>query len=367
LLLPEPNERNIIYSNEVTSGTECLPYRVTLGDFMRFCRDDGHKTNEFEGLMAGAFGPCRLGKYVVEQDLMLKKLGYDLPLITTVANNAYAELDLESGFLRLAFSLIDAVDGMQRLLWRYRPYEKEKGSADALFKEYLGRIAERVQRREEFEDVLRQAAANFMALADPEQPRRPLVGINGEIYLRSNDFSNCNLARACEDAGLEVAISPVGEWIRYVVHRQLEDALADRNPKKIIKSYLTKFIRGRDEHRIERCFEKALDEKEPSIAELLVRSRRYLSPKCGSEAVLSIGGGVGWLESPHFAGVISVMPHGCMPGGIVAAMSSELSTKYSKPWINVIYDGFMESNNAARINEFAERVRFSRENGGGVN
>ena len=34
--LPEPDERNILYANQVTSGTECLPYRVTLGDFLRF-------------------------------------------------------------------------------------------------------------------------------------------------------------------------------------------------------------------------------------------------------------------------------------------------------------------------------------------
>ena len=53
------------------------------------------------------------------------------------------------------------------------------------------------------------------------------------------------------------------------------------------------------------------------------------------------------------------MPHGCMPGGIVAAMSEKLSAQYLKPWINLTYDGFMETNNLARINNFAEVLRFS--------
>jgi predicted nucleotide-binding protein (sugar kinase/HSP70/actin superfamily) len=58
--------------------------------------------------------------------------------------------------------------------------------------------------------------------------------------------------------------------------------------------------------------------------------------------------------------VISVMPHGCMPGGIVAAMSEKLSALYQKPWINVTYDGIMETNNLTRVNNFAEIIRFCR-------
>ena len=54
------------------------------------------------------------------------------------------------------------------------------------------------------------------------------------------------------------------------------------------------------------------------------------------------------------------MPHGCMPGGIVAAMSEKLSSRYGKPWINLTYDGSMETNNLARISNFAEVIRFSR-------
>ena len=92
--------------------------------------------------------------------------------------------------------------------------------------------------------------------------------------------------------------------------------------------------------------EELIPEKEPSTVEILGKSSRYLSSKCGSEAVLSIGSGIDWLENPEFAGVISVMPHGCMPGGIVAAMAEKFSSIYQKPWINLTYDGFLETNNS---------------------
>jgi predicted nucleotide-binding protein (sugar kinase/HSP70/actin superfamily) len=360
--LPEPDERNILYSNQVTSGTECLPYRVTLGDFLRFYRDDGHDLKEVEGFMAGSYGPCRLGKYAVEQIRILKDLGFDLPIRTTVSNNAYRDVGLGAGFERLAWKGISAVDYLQKVQWRVRPYEKTEGDTDRLFNVYLSKIAEKIGRKENLAGLLREAAAEMADLIDSTLPRRPLVGINGEIYLRSNRFSNKDLVKTCEKAGLEAVVSPMGEWFKYTSHRNLEDAVNHKKIKKIIASYIRKNIQEGDEHRIAGCFAEVLPEKEPTTAELLSRSALYLSPRCGSEAVLSIGSGIEWLENPEFAGVISVMPHGCMPGGIVAAMADKFSTMYQKPWINLTYDGNLETNNSIRVNEFAELVKFCSKN-----
>jgi predicted nucleotide-binding protein (sugar kinase/HSP70/actin superfamily) len=184
------------------------------------------------------------------------------------------------------------------------------------------------------------------------------VGINGEIYLRSNRFSNNDLVRACEAAGLEVVVAPIGEWVKYISHRNVEDAIRDRKIKKMLTGYIKKHIQEGDERLVASYCQEALEKTEPRVTEILGKSSQHLSTKCGSEAVLSIGGGIEWLESPEFAGVISVMPHGCMPGGIVAAMAEKFSTVYQKPWISLTYDGFLEINNLARINEFAELIKF---------
>ena len=63
------------------------------------------------------------------------------------------------------------------------------------------------------------------------------------------------------------------------------------------------------------------------------------------------------MEDTRFSGVISVMPHGCMPGGIVAAMAEKFSMMYQKPWISLTYDGFLETNNLTRISSFAEILK----------
>ncbi len=365
VVLPEPDERNILYSNKVTSGKECLPYRVTLGGFMKFLYEDGNRDaglTDIEGFMAGAFGPCRFGKYAVEQIRILRELGFDFPIRTTVSNSGYHDWNLGSGFERLAWRSIVAVDYLERLLWRTRPYEKSEGAAEALFSEYLAKIADFTRNRGTLDDVLREATCRFKALIDPTEPRRPLVGINGEIFLRSNKFSNNDLVKECEKAGLEVVVSPVAEWFKYVAHRNIEDGIRDRDLKRILGGHLRKFILSQDERRVTSGFDNFVDGKEPTTKELLKSSERYLSSECGGEAVLSIGAGVEWLEDQRFSGVISVMPHGCMPGGTVAAMAERLSAKYGKPWISLTYDGIMETNNQAKIGNFAEVIRFCSKN-----
>jgi predicted nucleotide-binding protein (sugar kinase/HSP70/actin superfamily) len=164
--------------------------------------------------------------------------------------------------------------------------------------------------------------------------------------------------KVCEDAGLEVIVSPMGEWLKYTYYRHLEDAIMDRKIKNIIISYIKKQIQEHDEHAIAVNCKDLLDSKELHTAKILGLTSQYFSTKCGSEAVLSIGSGINWSKDPKFFGIISVMPHGCMPGGIVAAMAEKFSTVYQKPWISLTYDGFPETNNLAKINSFAEIVKF---------
>ncbi|MFC1991039.1 acyl-CoA dehydratase activase, partial [Chloroflexota bacterium] len=281
-VLPEPDERNLHYSNQVTSGTECLPYRITLGDFMRYYHDNGSDLKNVEGFMSGSFGPCRLGKYVLEQGRMLKEIGFDLPIRTSVSNNAYRDLNLGPDFERLAWNGIAAIDGLQRLLWRTRPYEKQKEESERLFDEYLSQISDRVRRKENFDDILRQATLEFQSLIDPNLPIRPLIGINGEIFLRSNRFSNNDLVKACEAAGLEVIVSPVGEWIKYTSYRNVEDAVKNREITKMVKSYVKKRVQEHDEQRIASHYRALLNGREPSTVEILKKSAQYISPRCGS-------------------------------------------------------------------------------------
>ena len=366
VVLPEPDERNLLYANQVTSGTECLPFRVTLGDFMRYYYENGSDVRNVKGFMVGSYGPCRLGKYAGEHVKALREIGFDLPLMLSVSNNAYGDLHLGPAFDRLLWRGIVAIDYLQKMLLHSRPYEKQKGLADQLFRDNVAKISEYIRLKRDLSPLLRQASSDYTASIDTGLSPRPLVGINGEAYLRANKFANKDLARVCEESGLEVALSPVTEWIRYTSFRKLEDSIKNQKAANIVRSFISKSVMEHDENAIAACFGVSLKLKEPSTAHLLEKSGRFLSPRCGSEAVLSLGSGIEWMENKEFAGVISVMPHGCMPGGIISAMSETFSVAYHKPWISLTYDGFQESNNLARINEFAELIRFCNKDNGTI-
>ncbi|MBI2853824.1 MAG: hypothetical protein HYX87_02750 [Chloroflexi bacterium] len=365
IVLPVSDERSLLYANKVTSGKECLPYRVTLGDFMRFYYDGGYGgvgPGEVEGYMAGSYGPCRLGKYALEQRKILQDIGFDLPMRTTVSNNAYSDMGLGTQFERLAWKGVVAVDCLQKLVWRTRPYEKEPSLADTLFQEYTSRLLDCIRKKSPFDAMLEEATQKFRAAIDPQKPRLPHIGINGEIFLRCNDLSNASLVRTCEAAGLEVTISSWAEWVKYISSNVLENAKRDHKVGKIIRSQIRKWVQNHDEASVRRHFDGFVDVCEPSPEKLLEYTSPYLSPRCGSEALLSIGAGIEWMEDPEYSGVISVMPHGCMPGGIVAAMSDKFASEVGKPWINLTYDGTAETNNMVRINNFAEVIRFCHQN-----
>jgi len=358
VVLAESDDRSLLYGNQVTSGTECLPYRLVLGDFMRFYYDNGNNVKDFEVIMAGEYGPCRLGKYVVEQMRVLKEVGIDLPIRTSMANGSYRDLGLGPQCERLIWKGVVAIDYLQKLLWRTRPYEKVRGQADILFDQYMARITQEMRRKQDMADTLKRATSEFKSLIDRQMPKKPLVGINGEIYLRSNKFSNSDLVRKCEEVGLEVVVSSIAEWVNFASYTTVKEAQEYRKIGQLMDGFIRKVVREHDERSIAKHYREMLPEKEPGIEEILARSAPYLPLQCRSEALLSIGGGIEWLENPAFAGVISVMPHGCMPGGIVGAISEKLSAAYQKPCISLTYDGFLETNNSSKIGEFTELIKF---------
>lgn len=205
---------------------------------------------------------------------------------------------------------------------------------------------------------MREATAAFMEVPDPGLPKRPLVGINGEIYLRANRFCNKYLVAICEANGLEAEVAPMSEWIKYIALRNTEDAWTNKELKRLIKGMIRKQVLEYYEDRIAGWFKELIHEEEPRTEELLGTSAPYLPSRNGSEAVVSLGGGIRQMRDPRYAAVISVMPHGCMPGGIVAALGALISDEYAhKPWISLTYDGFPDKVNPERVADLAEQLR----------
>ena len=74
--------------------------------------------------------------------------------------------------------------------------------------------------------------------------KKPLIGIIGEIFVRSHKFSNEDLVRKVEALGGEVWLAPVEEWIYYVNAMGLRKALLKKE-KSVIINFLLKNLSKR--------------------------------------------------------------------------------------------------------------------------
>lgn len=136
----DSDERTLELGGRYTSGDECYPQKITLGDYLRVIEDEGADKVAF--LMPTANGPCRFGQYLHLVRAKFDELGYnDVPVITISSNDGYSSIGAYSADLvRTAWRAIISQDILMKLLLKTRPYELERGSADALYQQGLEEV-----------------------------------------------------------------------------------------------------------------------------------------------------------------------------------------------------------------------------------
>ena len=142
----DSDERTLDLGGRVTSGDECYPQKITLGDFLRIIEDEGRDNVAF--LMPSANGPCRFGQYLHLIRAKFDELGYDdVPVISITSNDGYSSIGAYSqNLIRTAWRAVLAQDILMKLLLKTRPYEREKGTADAAYQTSLEEAGEAISR-----------------------------------------------------------------------------------------------------------------------------------------------------------------------------------------------------------------------------
>lgn len=356
-VMPESDKLSVDIAKRYLSGKECYPCTITTGDMIKVITSSGFKTGELAFFMPTANGPCRFGQYNVLQDIILNELGYNDVVIFSPEqhSNTYEEIGLTgSEFTRVAWKGIVAYDILYKLLHANRPYEKEKGASDELYKKYREEIYNALKSRNgAIEDVIKNMQYDFDHI-QKYNDKKPLIGVIGEIFVRWQVFANNDLIRKIESLGGEVWLAPMEEWIYYVNHIALRRALIKRDKSAIINGLLKNFFLKRSEHKLTRCFNGRLKTlKEPSTKELLKLANPYVRESFEGETVLSIGKAIDLIEKGA-SGIVNAMPFGCMPGTIVTALMKVVSNDYGIPCISIPYDGTESTSVELQLEAFME-------------
>jgi predicted nucleotide-binding protein (sugar kinase/HSP70/actin superfamily) len=312
-------------------------------------------------LMVSGRGPCRFGQYNRFHRLVLDEMG--LPQVPILApdqdEGLYRELGgIGTGFSRIAWKGIVSIDLLQKRLMQVRPYERNEGESERIYRSYLDKVCRALSRREGTAPLLSQASEAFNSVPLNGAGRKPIIGVVGEIYIRSNRFSNEDLVRNLERLGCEVWLPSIGEWLLYINYTSKGRTLRKGNYRGFAANFLTDKIQKWIEHRLTGSLGSSLRQpREPAIEELIRHASPYMHPSFEGEAILSIGKAIDFI-SRGASGLINAMPFTCMPGTIVNAVLKRCREDHHNiPLLTIAYDGQQDGNTRTRLEAFVYQVR----------
>lgn len=365
-VLPESDEETLRWGRKLTSGRECYPCILTTGDMIKMTQRPEFDPDRAAFFMASGGGPCRFGLYNRFHRLVLNEMGFpQVPVFAPDQDGClYRELgEVGKGFSRLAWKGIVSVDLLQKRLREVRPYEINPGESEKVYQYYLERVCQAIREREGNSLSLKKAGVAFNNIEVNGKGRKPIIGIVGEIYIRSNKFSNEDLIGNIERLGGEVWLPPIAEWILYTNYTSKRRSLRTGNYRDFLSTFLTNEVQKVVEHRLTKDFTNSLKmHSEPATEEIIQKATPYLHPSFEGEAILSIGKAVDFALKGA-SGLINAMPFTCMPGTIVDAVLKRCREDHDNmPLLTIAYDGQKEGNTKSRLEAFIYQVRQYQEN-----
>lgn len=368
---PTSDERTLELGGRYTSGDECYPEKVTLGDFLKVTEEPDFDPSKVAFFMPSAGGPCRFGQYAGYAEMVMEELGYeDVMILSPTSTNSYDEVgENATELMRTAWRGVVAGDIMRKLLLKTRPYEINKGDTEAEYEigiEEMCAVIEQqgISDRKRMSDmvkalqVIRERFRNIPAKYDPEFP---LIGVVGEIFCRLNNFSNEDIIKVIEGAGAEAWLAGISEWIWYTNNDQLErlKRLGKGFSAQMMVAKIKNTVQRNDEHTLMEVFHddfKGYEEPE-DIKEVLNNSLPYLPYYgCLGEMVLSIGGAI-YMYGKGADGIADISPFTCMNGIASEAVAHHVARDHENLPIRTFYFDGTQSDLERDVGIFIELAR----------
>ncbi len=374
-----------------TSGKECFPCQITLGDILFSLKQEHEKLGSafdpqnYLYFLPEADGPCRFGMYNKYQRMVLDSFpGLEkVKIVSITATDGYSlegliEQDRMLDFRKASYIAVVVADIMDRLLWRIRPYETHEGITDdfiersmqemELFFEAHGAVNDFGRILDKLEEITKHGRT----LIDPAIPTKPLIGIVGEIFLRMHVNSNQDLIRVLERHGAEVVNSSLAEWLNYITYGQCrQNKVSYRlNLKQLnfgrLRHHLQEIIRfGGDlfyqEMRQRQFYNRAtrlLDfehDHKVSHLEKLLKQADIFTFDVTTETCLSVAAILQFVKE-GYNGVVNVYPFTCMPGMTTSAIVKPIMNRMRIPYLDTPYDASIQPGRETSIRTFMHQA-----------
>ena len=248
-------------------------------------------------------------------------------------------------------------DLLQKMLYKNRPYEINKGETQKLYDEWILRCRGFVAKSsiKEFKQSIYDMVNAFEKIELDTTVKKPKVGIVGEILIKYHPFGNNFVIDLLEKEGAEVVLPDFMGFVKFMAtHKTTFNTLLNTNKTSA---------------KVCRLIIKLIDILEKDTRAALASSKKnYLQPcdiwhlQDKVKDILSIGNqtGEGWFLTAEMIeyiendipNIVCVQPFACLPNHVVGkGVIKTIREKY--PFANISpvdYDpGASEANQANRI------------------
>ena len=215
------------------------------------------------------------------------------------------------------------------------------------------------------QSVLRAVAERFRSIPTSSGPRKPVVAVVGEIFMRDNAFCSGSLVERLEQLGAETLMAPVTEWITYSTLRYARDSRRKGELGGYLRSKAQGLFADLVMTHLARGVEGVLEGAHlVHVGEMLERCEPYIHRDYDGDPALSLGA-ASILSARGISGVVHLMPFTCLPGTIVSGISGSFREDHENlPWANIDFDGQEDTGIETRLQAFMHQAaEFARAHG----
>ena len=360
VVMQNDNRHAIDMGLKYVNNDACYPSLWVVGQIMDELHSGKYDLNRTAVIMSQTGGGCRATNYVGFIRRALKKAGMEqIPVVSLNLSKLEANPGFHINFEMLKRAAYGAVFGdiFMRCVYRMRPYEKVKGSTEAVHekwkKECIDFVSSKHMSFTKFQKMCREIIEDFdkIEITDEVKPR---VGVVGEILVKFAPAANNHLVDLLEAEGAEAVVPDLIDFMLYCFYNQIYKAKELGTSKKTaalmrVAIWAIEKLRGG----ATKAFEKSVHFEPPTSIYKLVE---YAKP------IVDIGNqtGEGWFLTGEMvelikggaSNIVCTQPFGCLPNHVVGkGVIKQMRHMY--PGCNIVaidYDpGASEVNQLNRI------------------
>ncbi len=358
VVLPSVDRQAVDEGLKHVNNDACYPSIIVTGQLIEALKSGKYDLNNTSVVITQTGGGCRATNYIGFIRKALADAGFGF--VPVISLNALG-LEKQPGFKftpgLLNKCLIALVYGdlLMRVLYRVRPYEKIKGSANLLYRTWAEKCKESVRtgNHRTFRENVYKIVEDFDKL-EIINVKKPRVGLVGEILVKFHPTANNEIVDIIEREGAEAVMPDLMSFFFYCAYdANFKYKYTDGTFKKFIASNAAIAAMEYYRRHMKKALKKSRRFNPPSsIYELAEEASKICS--------LGIQTGEGWLLTAEMVeliqeganNIVCMQPFACLPNHITGkGMIKEIKRKY--PEANIVavdYDpGASEVNQLNRI------------------